>query len=142
MAGLSERLARADHWVDPPDAQLLELRDAIAGRQSLTGPGESLTQQERLALHAFYLQSRDVEEARGVLGLSRSGFYRVLSSACQRLRRMLEGGVRSRCTLHQQQRPRVKRGAAMNCPNAHTTGTSWRWRFRWRSKRLIRCWLT
>jgi hypothetical protein len=42
-------------------------------------------------LHAFYLQGRDVEDARGVLGLSRSGFYRVLSSACERLRKMLEG---------------------------------------------------
>ncbi len=89
MAGFADRLAQADRWVDPPDAHLIELRDAIAGRAA--GTDESLTQQERLALHVFYLQSRDVEEARGVLGLSRSGFYRVLSSACKRLRMILEG---------------------------------------------------
>lgn len=89
MAGFADRLAQADQWVDPPDAHLIELRDAIAGRAA--GFGKSLTEQERLALHAFYLQGRDVEEARGVLGLSRSGFYRVLSSACKRLRRILEG---------------------------------------------------
>jgi RNA polymerase sigma-70 factor, ECF subfamily len=89
MAGFADRLAQADQWIDPPDAHLMELRNAIAGRAA--GTDESLTQQERLALHAFYLQSRDVEEARDVLGLSRSGFYRVLSSACKRLRRMLEG---------------------------------------------------
>jgi len=89
MAGLSDHLALATPWADPPDGHLMELRDAMAGRAA--GGRESLTRQERLALHAFYLQGRDVEEARGVLGLSRSGFYRVLSSACQRLRRMLEG---------------------------------------------------
>ncbi len=88
MAGFADRLAQADQWVDSPDTRLIELRDAIAGRA--TGTGESLTQQERLALHVFYLQSRDVEEARDVLGLSRSGFYRVLSSASKRLRMMLE----------------------------------------------------
>jgi RNA polymerase sigma-70 factor (ECF subfamily) len=89
LAGFADRLAQADQWVEPPNAHLMELREAIAGRAA--GTAESLTQQERLALHAFYLQSRDVEEARGVLGLSRSGFYRVLSSACKRLRMMLEG---------------------------------------------------
>ena len=89
MASFADRFAQSDQWVDPPDAHLMELRDAIAGRAA--GTDETLTHQERLALHAFYLQGRDVEEARGVLGLSRSGFYRVLSSACKRLRRILEG---------------------------------------------------
>ena len=49
----------------------------------------SLTDKERLALHVYYLQDRNVEEARAILGLSRSGFYRVLSSAVERLRQML-----------------------------------------------------
>ena len=74
--------------VDPPDDRLVALREAIAAG----GEGRrSLTEKERLALHAFYAQGRDVEEARGVLGLSRSGFYRVLSSAIARLRRVLDG---------------------------------------------------
>jgi RNA polymerase sigma-70 factor (ECF subfamily) len=57
----------------------LQLREAIA----------TLPEKERVALHAFYLQQQDVEQARMVLGLSRSGFYRVLSVARERLRRVL-----------------------------------------------------
>lgn len=48
-----------------------------------------LAENERLALHAFYLRSQSVEEARRVLGLSRSGFYRVLERARNRLRKQL-----------------------------------------------------
>ncbi len=91
MAGFSDRVALAPACVEAPDGHLLDLREAIAGADAPGGRRQSLTDQERLALHAFYLQSRDVEEARGVLGLSRSGFYRVLSSACERLRMILEG---------------------------------------------------
>ena len=100
MAGLSNRVALAAQWVDPPDGRLMELREAIAGNVAQGGSQRPLTEQERLALHVFYLQGRDVQEARGVLGLSRSGFYRVLSSACERLRRMLEGesGRGAECT--------------------------------------------
>ncbi len=58
-----------------------ELRDAVA----------SLPEKERLALHAFYLQEQDVEQARLVVGLSRSGFYHVLSCARRRLRPKLRG---------------------------------------------------
>ena len=42
---------------------------------------------ERLALHFFYLQEQPAEHARAMLGLSRSGFYRVLQRARNRLRR-------------------------------------------------------
>lgn len=97
MAGLSDRVSLAPACANPPDERLMDLREAIAGDPVPGGRRPSLTEQERLALHAFYLQSRDVEEARGVLGLSRSGFYRVLSSACERLRTILgerEKGVR------------------------------------------------
>jgi RNA polymerase sigma-70 factor (ECF subfamily) len=48
-----------------------------------------LPEKERLALHAFYLQEESVEEARRVLGLSRSGFYRMLERARARLRKRL-----------------------------------------------------
>ena len=90
LAALAEQQQEAGRWVDPPEQRLIELREQIA---SIMTPGHrsgpSLTDQERLALHAYYLQECNVEEARSVLGLSRSGFYRVLSSACRRLRRML-----------------------------------------------------
>jgi RNA polymerase sigma factor (sigma-70 family) len=98
--GLTEQRVQAGFEADPPDDCLLELRDAIAGHLTQSGRHPGLTQQERLALHAFYLQGRDIEDARGVLGLSRSGFYRVLSSACERLRKMFEGEAgRDTCRL-------------------------------------------
>ncbi|MFQ5807327.1 MAG: RNA polymerase sigma factor [Phycisphaerae bacterium] len=90
VAGFAAHQRMLDTAAEPPDERLVELRDAIA---SLTAKEQkrvpSLTEKERLALHAYYLQGRDVEEARAVLGLSRSGFYRVLSSAVERLRRIL-----------------------------------------------------
>jgi RNA polymerase sigma-70 factor (ECF subfamily) len=48
-----------------------------------------LPEPQRLAVHLFYLQERPVEEARTVLGLSRSGFYRLLNQARNRLSRWL-----------------------------------------------------
>jgi RNA polymerase sigma factor (sigma-70 family) len=91
-AGLAARQAVLRRVAEPPDERLVELREAIAAvteRERSALP--SLTDRERLALHAYYLQGRDVEEARAVLGLSRSGFYRVLSSAVGRLRLILNG---------------------------------------------------
>ena len=74
---------------EEPEQKLVDLRDQIAGLMSHRGKYQSrLTEKERLALHAYYLQERDIEQARTVLGLSRSGFYRVLASACKKLRRL------------------------------------------------------
>ena len=90
VAGFAACQAVLRQVAEPPDDRLFELREAIAAvteRERSTLP--SLTDKERLALHAYYMQGRDVEEARSVLGLSRSGFYRVLSSAVDRLRRVL-----------------------------------------------------
>lgn len=90
VARFAARQAVLRQVSEPPDERLIELREVIAGvtkRERSTLP--TLTDKERLALHAYYLQGRKVDEARGVLGLSRSGFYRVLSSAVDRLRRVL-----------------------------------------------------
>ncbi|MBN2590595.1 MAG: sigma-70 family RNA polymerase sigma factor [Sedimentisphaerales bacterium] len=57
------------------DGQLQELRVNI----------RKLPTQERLALHIFYLQENSVEDARRILNLSRSGFYRVLEKARKNL---------------------------------------------------------
>ena len=92
ISGFAAQQAMLDKAAEPPDERLAELRDAIAAltdKEQRSVP--SLTDRERLALHAYYLQGWDVEEARAVLGLSRSGFYRVLSSAVKRLRRVLTG---------------------------------------------------
>jgi len=44
-----------------------------------------LPEKERMAVYVFYLQEHPVEQARALLGLSRSGFYRVLERARKRL---------------------------------------------------------
>jgi len=91
LAALAQRQKSVGRAVDPPEERLIELRDQVASLMRQEGKSvRPLTEKERLALHAYYLQERNVEEARSVLGLSRSGFYRVLSSACRRLRRMHE----------------------------------------------------
>ena len=48
-----------------------------------------LPERERLALHLFYLQEEPVEAAQEILGLSRSGFYRMLERARAQLAELL-----------------------------------------------------
>ena len=48
-----------------------------------------LPEKERLALHTFYLQGNSAEEARRIMGLSRSGFYRVLERGRKRLETLM-----------------------------------------------------
>ncbi len=61
------------------DGQLQQLRETIMG----------LPEKERLVLHMFYLQGDSVDDARKIMGLSRSGFYRVLERARNRLKRLM-----------------------------------------------------
>jgi len=61
------------------DGEIEELQKAM----------RQLPERERLALHAFYLQEESAEQARSIMGLSRSGFYRVLKRARGRLAGML-----------------------------------------------------
>lgn len=51
----------------------------------------TLPPKERLALHTFYLEGNSVEAARRIMGLSRSGFYRVLERARKRLEKLISG---------------------------------------------------
>jgi RNA polymerase sigma-70 factor (ECF subfamily) len=48
-----------------------------------------LPERERMAIHLFYLQEHPVEAAQKTMKLSRSGFYRVLERARERLKRAL-----------------------------------------------------
>lgn len=71
---------------DPAHAEELA---AVASRD---GPVyDVLSERQRLAVHAYYLNGCNVEEARTLLGLSRATFFRVLSSACAMLRAVLSG---------------------------------------------------
>ena len=49
----------------------------------------SLPEKERLAVQAFYLLGKSPEQARAVMNLSRSGLYRVLQRARDRLKRLM-----------------------------------------------------
>jgi RNA polymerase sigma-70 factor (ECF subfamily) len=65
---------------DPPDDDRIELlRKMIA----------TLPDKERLALHTFYLQGNSADNARRIMGLSRSGYYRVLERARKRLKQLM-----------------------------------------------------
>jgi RNA polymerase sigma-70 factor (ECF subfamily) len=48
-----------------------------------------LPEQERLAVHFFFLSDRNIEETAELLGLSRSGAYAMLKRACTKLARWL-----------------------------------------------------
>jgi len=58
---------------------------------SLRQAMQSLPERERLALHAFYLQGESADAVRKALDLSRSGVYRLLDRARQRLAKLLRG---------------------------------------------------
>ncbi len=61
------------------DGQIEQLREMIT----------KLPEKERLALHTFYLQGESSENAHRIVGLSRSGFYRLLERARKRLEYLL-----------------------------------------------------
>jgi RNA polymerase sigma-70 factor (ECF subfamily) len=65
---------------NPPDDSRIELL-----RKMIT----TLPEKERLALHTFYLQGSSADNVRRIVGLSRSGFYRVLERARKRLEQLL-----------------------------------------------------
>jgi RNA polymerase sigma-70 factor (ECF subfamily) len=65
---------------DPPDDSRIELlREMI----------RTLPEKERLALHTFYLHGNSAEAGRRIMGLSRSGFYRVLDRARKHLEKLM-----------------------------------------------------
>lgn len=65
---------------DPPDDDRIELLRKMIAR---------LPEKERLALHTFYLQGKSADNARRIMDLSRSGYYRVLERARKRLKQLM-----------------------------------------------------
>lgn len=66
--------------------------DVAAKRESLdrlTIAIQSLPDAERLAIHLYYLDSDPVRAAESSLGLSRSGFYKLLARAREHLALLL-----------------------------------------------------
>ncbi len=77
--GLSEAESVISHPSN--DDRIEQLREVIT----------ALSDKERLALHTFYLQGKSAEAARRIMGLSRSGFYRVLDRTRKRLEQLMLG---------------------------------------------------
>lgn len=59
--------------------------------QRLGAALESLPDEERLAIHLYYLDPDPVRAAQECLRVSRSGFYKLLARARTRLARLMEG---------------------------------------------------
>ncbi len=82
-----EQRRYAIHRTDPPIGE-------DTGQQNQDGQLlrwiAALDEKERLALHTFYLQEKSAEDARRIMGLSRSGFYKLLDRARTKLRRQWE----------------------------------------------------
>jgi RNA polymerase sigma-70 factor (ECF subfamily) len=67
--------------LEPPERS----RKADPRLDSLWEALARLPESERISLQAFYLQELDAEQARSVLGLPKSTFYRVLAKAREHL---------------------------------------------------------
>ena len=75
--------------IDSPVVTDMELFDRDETERIMRGAAK-LGEQERLAIHAFYLQQQDARQAAELLGLSRSGFYATLQRAIARLAMQLD----------------------------------------------------
>ena len=69
-----------------PEADVLERDQLALVMRRLAG----LPEQERLAIHAFFLEQRSARQAAELLGLSRSGFYAVVQRAIARLAKQVQ----------------------------------------------------
>ncbi len=73
----AERKAHA-----PSPVESLEQAEQL---QRLDGAIDQLDDRQRLAIHLYYLESDPIQAAQSALGLSRSGYYKLLAKARQRL---------------------------------------------------------
>jgi RNA polymerase sigma-70 factor (ECF subfamily) len=74
--------------------EALAVEAGSEGRQDAT-IAKALAQlpdKQRLALHLFYLQGKSADHAQEVLGMSSSGFYRLLARASERITKIIEAG--------------------------------------------------
>lgn len=84
-----EGAAAMNHALHPPPSTSAQPPlESVSKAETLTRLTEAidrLPEQERLAVHLFYLDPDPVRAAKEALGLSRSGFYKLLARARERL---------------------------------------------------------
>ncbi|NIP25060.1 MAG: sigma-70 family RNA polymerase sigma factor [Phycisphaerae bacterium] len=79
-----------DRYVVLEEGELAIANPSNDGRiEQLQATITKLPEKERLALHIFYLQGKSANNSHRIMGLSRSGFYRVLERARKKLERLL-----------------------------------------------------
>lgn len=88
MNHVQERHARSDGSaaLDGPPLPQVERAEAL---ERLDEALERLGERERLAIHLYYLDTDPVAAAQSALGLSRSGFYKLLTRAKEQLAGLL-----------------------------------------------------
>lgn len=84
-------LANAAHTHDRPRAEL-QRREQLS---KLAMALDQLDDDERLAIHLYYLDSDPVRAAQAALGIGRSGFYKLLTRARESLALQLREAVQS-----------------------------------------------
>ena len=76
--------------LEPPEkeTQVTENKDDTASE--LHEAMKILTEKERFALNVYYLQEHSAEETQKLLGVSRSGLYRLLEKARKKVEKFIE----------------------------------------------------
>ena len=69
----------------PPTLNSAEQADRSEQLRRLGDALDELPDRERLAIHLYYLDSDPIKSASDALGLSRSGYYKLLARARERL---------------------------------------------------------
>ncbi len=80
QAMLTRTAERKTHAPSPGES--LEQAEQL---QRLDGAIDQLDDRQRLAIHLYYLESDSIQAAQSALGLSRSGYYKLLAKARERL---------------------------------------------------------
>ena len=80
QAMLTRTAERTAHAPSPGDS--LEQAEQL---QRLDGAIDQLDDRQRLAIHLYYLESDPIQAAQSALGLCRSGYYKLLGKARERL---------------------------------------------------------
>jgi RNA polymerase sigma-70 factor (ECF subfamily) len=71
--------------LEPEDPRQVEPSQSNQRLEHLDEAISRLSEQERMALHVYYLQGKDVEQAKKLLEISRSSLYRLLASGREKL---------------------------------------------------------
>ena len=80
QAMLTRTAERKAHAASPSES--LEQAEQL---HRLDGAIDQLDDRQRLAIHLYYLESDPIQAAQSALGLSRSGYYKLLAKARERL---------------------------------------------------------